>query len=249
MMHGLRKFLLLHVLACLGLTVPGSAIIHGEKASEKSMLYMASVQENRRHKCGGFLVGKDLVVTAGQCDVNVREADVVFGHDLRLVENQRKYILKKCKHPRSKEKEWNDIMLLKLGGEDRPNIKVKPILIPTPDLNITENEKCHVAGWGFTETSGKSVDDLRVVDVSVINPKLCRDQLRGLPADVICTGKGFCQGDYGGPLVCNGMAVGVASWNRRNADCNYPGVPNVYTDIKKFLPWINAVLKKTACKI
>ncbi|XP_037625582.1 granzyme B-like [Sebastes umbrosus] len=239
MMHGLHKFLLLHVLACLELTVPGSAIIRGEEAPENSMLYMASVQEYRRHICGGFLVGKNFVVTAEQCDVNVRKADVVFGHDLKLVENQRKYIVEKCKHPRSKEKGWNDIMLLKLGGEDRPNIKVKPI--PLPDLNITENEKCCVAGWGSTKTSGKYVEDLRVVDVSVIN---CKKQL---PADAICTGKGFCKGDYGGPLVCNGIAVGVAYFNK-NVDCNYPGV-SVYTDIKKFLPWINEVLKKNDCKM
>ena len=54
------------------------------------------------------------------------------------------------------------------------------------------------------------------------------------------------QGDSGGPLVYNGTAVGVVSFNWRGR-CDYPNVPNVYTDISKYLPWIQKILKQRHC--
>uniref|UniRef100_A0A4W6C5G2 Peptidase S1 domain-containing protein n=1 Tax=Lates calcarifer TaxID=8187 RepID=A0A4W6C5G2_LATCA len=118
-MHVLYKILFFHLLTCLGrsgqnlnITLqPTTCVIHGKIAPENSMLYMVSVQNNRGHICGGFLVREDFMVTAG---------------------------------------------------------------------------------------------------------------------------------DSGGPLVCSGKAVGVVSFNKYR-NCNYPDVPNVYTDISKYLVWINSV--------
>lgn len=57
----------------------------------------------------------------------------------------------------------------------------------------------------------------------------------------------FSQGDSGGPLVCDKkMAVGIVSFNNGKT-CDYPDVPNVYTDISKFLPWIKDILSKKTC--
>ena len=52
------------------------------------------------------------------------------------------------------------------------------------------------------------------------------------------------QGDSGGPLECNKMPVGIVSFN--NHTCVYPDVPNVYTDVTKFVAWINN--PKRECK-
>ncbi|XP_069007178.1 transmembrane protease serine 9 [Embiotoca jacksoni] len=246
-MHGLHKFLLLHILTCLGRIAHGSHIIGGSKAVENTMLYMASVQNNIGHVCGGFLITDEFVVTAAHC-MHDEPTHVVLGtHNLKT---QHDIInIEKSFKPESFANVGlgNDIMLLKLSKKAKLGSKIQTIQLPAAEMNIKENETCSVAGWGKTRTHGSPVDDLRVVHVSVINKELCTSKWNGLPNNVICAGgypanKGFCQGDSGGPLVCNDAAVGVVSFNRLS-NCDYPDFPNIYTDISKYLPWIKSTIK------
>ncbi|KAK3533569.1 hypothetical protein QTP70_023432 [Hemibagrus guttatus] len=50
------------------------------------------------------------------------------------------------------------------------------------------------------------------------------------------------KGDSGGPLVCNGVAVGIVSFNLHK-NCQYPDVPNVYTEISAYADWIKKVIE------
>nr|XP_020487829.1 mast cell protease 3-like [Labrus bergylta] len=163
-----------------------------------------------------------------------------------------RYRVKLCKHPSYKNIiTGDDIMLLKLLKKARLSKSVKLIQLPKSKIEIKDNAKCSVAGWGSTETGGPSVDVLQEVDVSVVDYETCKRTWKvNLPANVICAGgyktdKGFCKGDSGGPLVCDGKAVGVVSFNRNR--CDYPNVPNVYTNISKYLHWISKVKKKHGC--
>ncbi|KAM7410185.1 hypothetical protein PAMA_001569 [Pampus argenteus] len=222
MMHGLHTFLLLHLLTCLGRNTLGSEIIHGKEASENSMLYMASVQNNARHVCGGFLISEDFVVTAAHCDE--RNLSVVLGtHNLKKVnDTTMRYSVKKCKHPYYKTVEsGNDIMLLKLSRKAR---KVKPIQLPKHVMEMKDEEKCRVAGWGLI-TGGQPVDVLQKVDVPIINLNVCKTVWMQLPDNVICAGgydtdKGFCQNNArhvcGGFLISEDFVVTAAHCDERN---------------------------------
>uniref|UniRef100_A0A3Q0S307 Peptidase S1 domain-containing protein n=1 Tax=Amphilophus citrinellus TaxID=61819 RepID=A0A3Q0S307_AMPCI len=223
----------------------GSDIINGYVAPKNSMLYMASVQDSHGHVCGGFLIRKDFVVTAAHCD-DSKPTHVVLGTHNLTSHHQKISIAAKFK-PESYEKVGlgDDIMLIKLSTEVQTDDKIQKIPLPPAEGNLKDKEVCQVAGWGLTET-GAPASELRVVNVSVINPRVCQRQWPGLPASVICAGgyetdKGFCQGDSGGPLVCSGFAVGVVSFNK-NSNCKYPDVPNVYTDVSKHLQWIEKIV-------
>ncbi|XP_078115389.1 granzyme B(G,H)-like [Sander vitreus] len=255
MMHALHKFLLFHLLMCLGLQALGSDIINGKKVNEKLMLYMASVQNNKgHHVCGGFLIDESFVLTAAHCDKNNPTSVVLGTHNLKKVDDSMRYNVTRCKHPSYVSvSKGNDIMLLKLSKK----AQLKPVPLIKAEMKRKEKEKCHVAGWGSTETGGKTDDVLRDVDVSIVNLEECKKEWAQpsigikLSANVICAGgystnKGFCQGDSGGPLVCNREAVGVVSFNMRK-NCDYPNVPNVYTNISKYLPWIKKILKQKKC--
>ncbi|XP_074524020.1 uncharacterized protein LOC141788831 [Halichoeres trimaculatus] len=250
-MQALHKLFLFCVLTGLGDYALGSKIINGTKTRENSMLYMASVQNDQQHVCGGFLISEDFVLTAAHCDQNPTK--VVLGtHDLSNVNDAQIYPVKKCKHRSFKKVEsGNDIMLLKLSRKARPSKKsrFKSIKLSSPNTKLKAHKKCHVAGWGLTRNNGYLENELRDVEVPVIDLKNCQKLWQDkLPAKVICaggyrTGNGFCQGDSGGPLVCDKKAVGIVSFNN-NYTCKYPDFPNVYTDISKFLPWIKEILKK-----
>nr|XP_020487722.1 serine protease 53-like [Labrus bergylta] len=251
-MHALQKLLLFCVLAGFRGNALGSEIINGKKAKEKSMLYMASVQSKAGHICGGFLISEDFVVTAAHCD-KWKPTSVVLGtHHLNKLNETMRYSVKKCKHPSYKEVgSGNDIMLLKLSVKAPLGKKglIKPIKLPSHKMKLKDNKKCQVVGWGMTSTKGEVENDLREVEVPVINLEKCQKLWKNkLPSNVICAGgygtkKGFCQGDSGGPLVCDKQAVGVVSFNNNDV-CDYPDVPNVYTDVSKYLPWIKEILKK-----
>ncbi|XP_050933112.1 duodenase-1 isoform X2 [Lates calcarifer] len=198
----------------------GSDIIDGRKSKENSMLYMASVQNKNGHVCGGFLVSEDFVMTAAHCDDQDPTSVVLGTHNLKKVNKDMKYkVKKKCKYPSYVNiAKGNDIMLLKLSRKARSSKKVsiKSIQIPIRPIKLKDNSTCQVAGWGSTITRGLSVAELRVVDVPIINLKTCQKEwYNKVPANVICAGgydtkKGICQGDSGGPLVCKGN---LGFWN------------------------------------
>ncbi|KAK2835712.1 hypothetical protein Q5P01_016196 [Channa striata] len=249
-MDPLYKFELFLLLTCLGKIGHGTDIINGQKVPANSMLYMASVQTDHGHECGGFLVSEGFVMTAAHCDNNQLSSVVLGTHDLNTV-RQKISIEKKCKPKAYKDVgHGHDIMLLKLARKAQMDNSVQTVPLAESHINI-KNAQCHVAGWGKTSTQGRGVNELRKVDVSIIDPQICKKQWPNLPDDVICAGgfgtnKGFCQGDSGGPLVCNGFAVGVVSFNR-NKSCTYPDVPNVYTDITKHLYWIRSIIRQNNC--
>lgn len=52
------------------------------------------------------------------------------------------------------------------------------------------------------------------------------------------------QGDSGGPLICDGKLQGIVS--EGGFPCAEPAQPGIYTNVCKFLDWIQAVIGEHA---
>uniref|UniRef100_A0A671KHS9 Granzyme M n=1 Tax=Sinocyclocheilus anshuiensis TaxID=1608454 RepID=A0A671KHS9_9TELE len=233
------------------LIIPASVqvgIVNGTEAKPHSRPYMVSIQRNKKHICGGFLVSEQFVMTAAHFTISLGEklAVVVGAHDYTHGSGcmgVKFYHIHPGYEPKSL---LNDIMLLQLCGKVKKSKTVNWISIPKKDKDIKAKVKCSVAGWGKKNNSDTASAKLMEVDVTIIDKKKCQKYWEKdySTSRMVCAGGrgGFCQGDSGGPLVCNNVAVGVISFNEKN-NCDSPNRPNVYTKISKFLKWINAILE------
>ncbi|XP_049958169.1 trypsin Tyr p 3.0101-like [Schistocerca serialis cubense] len=92
--------------------------------------------------------------------------------------------------------------------------------------------------------NGQTSNELKYVTVNVTDTAICRTRLLVLEG-MLCAGgvrnEDSCQGDSGGPLVCNGSLAGIVSFGYY---CGLPGYPGVYTDVSKYVDFLNYSLTR-----
>ncbi|XP_050077993.1 CLIP domain-containing serine protease B15 [Anopheles maculipalpis] len=148
----------------------------------------------------------------------------------------------------------NDICILRLASDVTFNDYVRPICLPF-DLAIQQlpvaDEIFTVTGWGETEERRPS-DVQKHVDLPGLENEACNSVYA--VANVTLTdrqlcigglnGSDSCRGDSGGPLmreVGGGWyLVGVVSFGARF--CGTQNLPGVYTNIAKYLDWMETVM-------
>jgi len=96
--------------------------------------------------------------------------------------------------------------------------------------HVTIFDKKHIKSTGGKTNSIKDFVRYKVYSGDIINSVTV--QFYSQPVTFSTS-----QGDSGGPLVCNKVAIGVISFNQPKK-CDSSTLPNVYTNISKFMPWI-----------
>lgn len=133
-----------------------------------------------------------------------------------------------------------------MGDFNFKSNNVKPIEINS--YNLESGTPLRVSGWGMTSVGGSSTNVLLATNVVLVDRSTCASKYRYkvVTEQMMCaatSGQDACQGDSGGPLVRirypnNHILVGIVSWGIGCADPRYPGV---YTDVKMFSSFINAL--------
>uniref|UniRef100_A0A3B3VNU5 trypsin n=1 Tax=Poecilia latipinna TaxID=48699 RepID=A0A3B3VNU5_9TELE len=222
-------------------------ITGGKVAKPHSRPYMASLQIQGHHVCGGMLIRKDYVLTAAHY------ITVVLGaHNIsKKEESQQRINVKKYHvHPQFEANQYEyDIMLLKLEKNAKVNNNVKTIDLATKNEDIPANTNCEVAGWGKTGPTKPISDVLMETTESIQFSFECKHIWKTYfnSTHMICTKfnkktGGICQGDSGGPLICNSRVQGIAAFTLEK-QCDDPKHPHVFTKVRSFLQWIKNVMK------
>jgi hypothetical protein len=245
-------------------TRPDSRIVGGEEAapgawpSQVGLLWSDTPDNYDAQFCGGTLIARNWVLTAGHCVLDTGfnpspgDIDVLVGtQDLESGGTRIRAVEFRI-HPAWRTLDGrNDIALIRL---DKP-APVSPVAIPfqtitAQNVSPAAGTAVTTTGWGTTAFGTSNYPTkLRQVTVNVSTPQACQNGYGSFyqQSTMVCAaapGKDSCQGDSGGPLVENRggswVQVGVVSTGN---ECALAGYPGIYTRVAAFSDWIKQQIR------
>uniref|UniRef100_A0A4W4E0U1 Peptidase S1 domain-containing protein n=1 Tax=Electrophorus electricus TaxID=8005 RepID=A0A4W4E0U1_ELEEL len=164
--------------------------------------WMASVQRNGTHVCGGTLITAQFVMSSADCfsgSTNASDWTVILGRLMQNGSNSNEVSIKVANITFSNTSQ-NNIAVLQLTVKPTLSNYIQPICVDQGSNNFAVNTQCWAAGWG---SGGGAQQTLQQINTSIVS---CDS---ASASTSICT-QAFPleQSERGGPLMCK---VG-ASW-------------------------------------
>ncbi|XP_075219869.1 chymotrypsin-like protease CTRL-1 [Lycorma delicatula] len=238
-------------------------IVGGDEAGFGSFPWQAYIRIGSS-RCGGSLVNRYHVVTAGHCvaRASARQVQVTLGDYVinSAVEPLPAYtfgVRKISVHPYFKftpQADRFDVAVLRLDRPVQYMPHIAPICLPEKGEDFL-GQFGWAAGWGALQAGSRlRPKTLQAVDVPVIDNRLCERWHKSNGINVIiydemmCAGyrgggKDSCQGDSGGPLMLERTGrwylIGIVS---AGYSCAQRGQPGIYHRVAHTVDWISYII-------
>ncbi|XP_075225646.1 chymotrypsinogen A-like [Lycorma delicatula] len=229
----------------------------GEAGPGEWPWHAAILEKNAVYVCGASLIDEYWVLTAAHC-VDKYDAGILkvrLGeHDVSSIKepilHEERHVAQIIVHPEFDNKTLiNDIAILrlKIPADKKTNIDI--VCIPESNRTFTNNNTCYITGWGRRSEETKHSVVLKEVQVPLWENSNCQTALQKhfgsrftLSSKAVCAGaegRDACDGDGGGPLVCEDKGrwyqAGIVSFG---VGCGRPDIPGVYTRVQQYQTWI-----------
>lgn len=246
-------------------------IAGGDPARPKEFPHMALLGFEELNKsvswsCGGSLISELYVLTAGHCLKSqngpikyVRLGDLIIDTDFDDAKPKEYEIIEIIENPKySRASKYHDIALLKLNETVIFNAYIRPLCLPSAQL---DGERLIATGWGRTGWADEVSPKLLKVFLEPFSNEECNnyyanDVNRKLENGIddktqLCVGsrienKDTCPGDSGGPLqsyhkteYCMFTIQAITSFGKI---CGFQNAPGVYTRVLPYVEWIESIV-------
>lgn len=204
---------------------------------------MVSLEYKGVHKCGGSIISKYFILTAGHCilyDYQLKLLTIRSGTSYKQRDGTVSQIEEFHRPPDFSGADRSDIALIKLKEPLKFSSNCQPVKLFKANEKVKAGVKAIVSGWGRTKGLNW-FKQLQSVDIPIISEADCDKAYKYRQPGQFCAGyygvggKDACQGDSGGPLVIDGRQVGVVSWG---LGCGDPFHPGIYTEVSYYRSWI-----------
>ncbi|XP_045763684.1 transmembrane protease serine 9-like [Maniola jurtina] len=218
------------------LTKADDRIINGQEADIEDFPHQVSFVGKESFFCGGFIVSKNYILTAGHCAQDLKPSQVLLRAGSSFRQNGTIIpIAEVVQHPEYNDPQFDhDVAYMRTAKPIQFSNTIRPIALPP--LDRTATGEIVVTGWGRTQQDINILPSrLMKVTLPIVNRMECLIAYpMGITRNMLCAGnfffgeEGACQGDSGGSAIQDGMAVGIVSFGK---GCGQPMAPNVFTNI------------------
>lgn len=217
---------------------PAGGIVGGRSAANGAYPFMASVQGDGSHFCGGSVIGSRWVLTAAHCvsDGTAEGLSVVVGTNNNANGSGTRITVDEVVVHPAYDDNTHDAALLHLA-QATSQATITLSTAADDDLEAP-GAPVRVTGWGdITPTLGLLAPaQLKEADLKIVSDSECATTNVGFDAATgVCAAElltDSCQGDSGGPLFAivgtSRIQVGIVSYG---FSCAIPLFPGVYSEV------------------
>lgn len=250
-------FLLVLIALCDAQTIRDKypKIVNGTDADISEAPFLVSLQyilspTEIFHTCGGSILNQEWILTAAHCiedefpesylvEYATTEISNGHGHGEKIA-----YVDQLIWHEEYDNEELrHDIGLVRVKTPLESDLYDLYARLPIRGQYFSTGTPTVLFGWGQLGTGLESTTILQKVNLQFYSRYDCAKLHNPgwILTNNICAGvpdgyQGQCNGDSGGPLIVNGVVVGIVSWSIK--PCTVPPYPGVFTAVSPYIDWI-----------